>query len=442
MRTRLLHILAVAVVALQTSMAAAFSPELDGTMMPYRFSEGDTIVPWSEDLQPVTVNYVARHGARFLSSENKVEHIRKALLKAKQRGELTDKGERFLQLIQRVDSVTAGSWGALNATGIDEEQRLGRQLMSVVPRLMAYGRVTAKATYVPRVVMTMYEFCHSLARGSQRLEISTSEGRQFNSLLRYFSTDSAYVSYLKEGDWKGQFDAFSEANTPVAPAKGMIRGEADRKKLQKVTLEAYGVLQSLRASGIETDAGEWFTEKEYRQCWEVANLKHYYQRSASRLSTIPVEACSKLLNEIVESADSAFMIADLAAGSDGAYPIADSSYPGGFRPVGKNPLRANLWFGHAETVIPLFAAMQLPGCYAPDAAPEEVADVWKDYEVSPLGANLMMVCLRNAIGDHYVALRLNGRWLGPPTPWKNLKTKWLNNKTINTNILWTTKKNQ
>lgn len=379
-------------------VGTGFPKELDGTMMPYDFSKCDTAVPWGDSLQPVYVNYVARHGARFLSSENKIDKLRKKLLKARSEGRLTDKGTAFLDLIHRVDSTTDGRWGALNACGIAEEQRLGDELAKTCPRLLKYGRVEARATYVPRVVMTMYQFCHSLARYSSKLEISAVDGLQFNHILRFFETDTDYIRYLSDGPWKYAYDSFYEKTVPVRPASLLTDEVTDADKLRDMTMKMYAILQSLRAAGLQADASQWFSEEEYRRCWEVSNLKHYYQRSANSFSDIPAQAAAPLLDSINAAAKRAFDVADMAAGSDGAV-------------GGRNPLRASLWFGHAETVMPLFALMRLPGCYAPDALSDRVADVWKDQEVSPLGANLLIVYLRSNTGRRYAALRLNGRWM-------------------------------
>ena len=93
-----------------------------------------------------------------------------------------------------------------------------------------------------------------------------------------------------------------------------------------------------------------------------------------------------------------------------------------------NLMGAELRFGHAETVIPLFALMRLPGCYVPDASAGEVAARWCDRDVSPLGANLMMVVLKARSGEDYAALRLNGKWISIGNkklmPWPELRSLW------------------
>lgn len=379
-----------------------FPMELNGTMMAYDFNDTDTIVPWTKDMQPVFINYMARHGARYLSSEKKIECLRNELIKAAEENNLTKAGEDFLSVIQMTDSVTAGNWGALNVVGIEEEQQLGKEMYAIAPELLKSGRVEARATYVPRVVMTMYELCHQLAKSSSDIEILTMEGKEFNPLLRYFKVDSPYVNYIEDGPWKKTFEEYSLKTLPTQPAAKLFKAAPEEKSLQKMTSEMYGVLQSLPAAELTAPVEEWFSETEYTDCWKVDNLQHYYQRSISSFSDIAARSATPLLKDIIASADDALS--------------------------GKSHLSASLRFGHAETVIPLFALMRLPGCYTPNCPAEDLAEHWKDWEVSPLGANLMIVLLRDSKGENFAALRLNGKWISTEdqkiVSWNKLKGLW------------------
>lgn len=395
-----------------SALCKSFPKELNGTMMPYDFSKGDTVVPWGEDMEPVFLNYVARHGARFLSSEKKVAGLKKELQKASGEGYLSEKGGQFLRVLQMVDSVTAGNWGALNSVGISEEKLLGREMASIAPELLKKGRIDAVSTYVPRVVMTMYELCHELARYSSDLEINTSEGRENNLLLRFFNTDSAYVAYLSDGAWKTDYDAFSRKHLPAAPAQSMFSKPMPEERMRKLTLEMYDVLQSLPAAELPWTPEIWFSEEEYRDCWEVDNLKHYYQRSGDIRFRLPQESAAPLLRDIMTSTDDI-----LAAGE------SDNDNRT-IRQVGR------LRFGHAETVMPLFSLMRLPGCYLPESSADRVACGWKDWEVSPLGANLLIVVLKDREGAAFISMRLNGKWVEKNGrkvfPWKDVKEEWEN----------------
>lgn len=384
---------------------AAFSECLDGTMMPYDFSQTETEVPWDDSYTPVFINYVARHGARFLSSAKKTENLRRRLERARSTGRLTPAGLDFLHLVEKVDSVTDGRWGALSPLGEEEEVRLGQEMAATAPSLLNNGVVMAHATYVPRVVDSMHDFCKSLASRCPSLHIEESDGKQYNSLLRYFTTNGQYVEYLENGPWRFALATYCHDILPVEPAAKMFYDVLDSHVLQKITLDAYGVLQSLPAAGLTADPAEWFTPEEFRSCWVATNLKHYYQRSSSTFSPIASEAARPLLNALTENARKAF--------------------------AGISDTKAELYFGHAETLLPLFSLMQLPGCYAPKCKPEQVASQWHDYDITPLGANLMMVCLRDSKGQPVVAMRLNGKWLdingSRLIPWKKLDLQW--NKT-------------
>lgn len=425
MKTRHLTIIALLLCLIPLFRAtagsrSAFPRQLDGTMMPYDFTATDTAVPWGPELKPVFINYVARHGARFLSSEHKVAALRKELAEAAAKGTLTPRGEAFMKLIAEVERATADKWGALNATGIMEEVNLGKEMTMTCPQLLKEGRVRAEATYVPRVVMTMYEFCHELARYSDRLEITTSEGRQNDRLLRFFTTDTAYITYLDKGPWLTAYVNFFRKTVPAGPAAGMVKGITDTHRLQKMTMDAYGILQSLAAAGIEADPSRWFTEDEYRLCWEAANLKHYYQRSESPFSRMPAISARPLLKALLENTDS-------VVESRKRLRLAETV---GGKKDPAIPLRAALYFGHAETVIPLFSLMRLPGCYAPLCNPDDVAKRWKDWQLAPLGANLMVVCLEDSAGRPFVAMRLNGKWIETGgqkvTGWPELRGIWEN----------------
>lgn len=359
-------------------------PELDGTMMPINLEECDTLPVWDNTLTPVGGVYVSRHGARFLSSSHKVDELLKDLEEARAAGTLTAAGDDFISLLDSVRRHTAARWGALSDVGKQEQHELARQFHNLMPALADTAHINARSTYVPRVVMTMYEFCHTLDWLSNRVDISTAEGHRFDSLLRFFRTDSVYASYISDGGWRKIFDDFERRVAPEAPAKALI-GEASPGHLRKVTLRMYDVLQGMRAVGLPAPTTRWMSEDDYRRCWEVDNLDHYLLRSSNEVSDIAAKSAGVLLEAIISSLDAQ------AAGC----PTMD------------------FFFGHAETVMPLFALMKLPGCFFPELKAEDVAGKWKDWQVSPLGANMLIVLLKSGDGKFYASVRLNGRFVCP-----------------------------
>lgn len=384
--------------------------ELDGTMMPYDFESMDPKLGIPDSLDVVHVCYVARHGARYISSSKKISTLTDILTRLQADGSITTTGAEFLSLLKQVDDMTEGRrWGALSDVGIMEEQRLGKEMSALFPKLMSRGKVEAKATYVPRVVMSMYEFLHALEEKNQKLDISTLSGPANDSLLRCFEVDPDYARYRDSGEWKKVYDDFVLANMPTRPAIEIFGAKAVEGKAKSLTMDIYSVLQSLQAMGMTAPTDRWMTEDEYRSCWEAANLQRYLRNTLNPLSEPYVYATTPLIRAIIEDADR-------------------NSDP----KTSQGPL--SCWFGHAETLMPMLSVMGIPGCsyYTDDW--DSVAEHWKSQEVVPLGANFMLVLMRPKSVDNsevYAMIRLNGRNTaaisGEPLilPWKTLRGYWI-----------------
>ena len=392
----------------------ALPPEYDGSMHTYPLSANEPLskaVP--DSLTPIFVNYLGRHGARFLSSEKKVEKLRAILNEAHDKGYITQEGREFLMLLDTVSAHTGGRWGALDSIGKMEQRQLAIQMHLLFPALLRAGNIKAQATYVPRVVMSMYEFCHQLESISQNLDTYTSAGKQNNAELRYFTVNKSYVDYLENGPWKEVYSRFVQEEVPVEPAVSLVSDMygMDTAKIRELTMDIYGVLQSLRATGLPAPTTRWMSINNYRSCWEAANLKHFLQRTPNVVSNIPGIAAAPLLKSFIAWGDS------VAEGKNGN-------------------TRAMLRFAHAETLMPLFGLMHISDCWSPTTDYKELDKEWKDYDIVPLGANLIVVSLRGESGKIYAAMRLNGKWVAPIgdgrmfVGWDELKEFWLSQLSI------------
>ncbi|MDE5797393.1 MAG: hypothetical protein K2H75_09785, partial [Muribaculaceae bacterium] len=238
-------------------------PQYDGSMMPYDFGRC-TPAEVPDSLQPFFINYVARHGARFLSSEKKVQHLSEALDKARSAGTLTSLGEEMVALVAEVCRNTAGRWGALDSVGCAEQQQLAESMSAMWPSVTGNGVVQAYATYVPRVVMSMYEFSHRLCSLNPDIQIYTGEGHQYDHLLRFFNTNPVYAAYLADKPWQPEYNTFVRDHVSPEPARALVGDIFNDTELRKLTLDVYGVLQSLRAAGLPAPTTRWMSAEHYR----------------------------------------------------------------------------------------------------------------------------------------------------------------------------------
>ena len=150
---------------------------------------------------------------------------------------------------------------------------------------------------------------------------------------------------------------------------------------QELALCEYYVLAGMGAMGQEVDPSYYFTLDEYNALWSCFNLRQYLVRTATTLSTIPAEITSELLLNIITT------LREAAAG--------------------ENKATVNLRFGHAETLMPLFSQLHLPGCYYMTNYFDTVRQHWKDFYVVPMAANIQFVLLKTDKEKKYLMTLLN-----------------------------------
>ena len=383
----------------------------DGSMMPYDFSTVDSLPDIPAGYEPVHVSYVARHGARFLSSPKKIEKIESELRKAKAENRLSPEGETFLSYLQEIADSTNGRWGLLSSVGLEEEQRLGEQMANMFPQLLKKGDMKTISTFVPRVVMTMYEFNHAVERRHTDLEIYTNSGHANDSLLYFFDVFTGYRDFRNDGAWKKVYDDYVHTHvSPLPAARLFSQTDLSDKKLSDLTMEMYGAVQGNRAAGFVPVAGRFFSEEEYRECYRASNLKHYLRNTPNSLDPYCSSSTAMLIRRIISDADAALNQAGDRKDRDN---VVFSGY-----------------FGHAETLLPLFSVMNIPGCFSPATSYENLDAKWKLEDITPLGANLALIFLKNPSGEIFVSVRHNGRNVAPypGAPkiirWSELKTYW------------------
>lgn len=383
-----------------------------GPMLPYDFSLCDKNVAWADSLQPVFISYTARHGARYLTTFKKFKAAAVAVERAEKAGMLTEQGERVLGYSKMIQKYTDGKWGLLSEEGVREEELLGTDMAKMFPKLFKKGKVEAISTAIPRVVMTMYQCLHSLEIPNQNLEMYANSGKQYDSILRGFSYNKAYSDFREAGSWKPIEKQFAKKYVSTAPAKKLFKKGfiKDDTELRDITMAMYSMIQGSAACGYEIDRKALLTDKEYYGCWVYVNLRHYFMNSLNPLSSAAGTATLPLLKKIIADMDNA------AAEATGEI------YP---------EVRMKGNYGHAETLLPLLSLMHLPGCYFMSTDYEKLAKDWIVQEITPLGANLMVVLLRAPSGEMYASLRLNGKNIegipngGMTIKWSDLKQHWL-----------------
>lgn len=396
---------------------AMLPADFAGSMKPYDFSGVQTEPVWPDSLKPVYLAHVARHGARYISSAKKLEKLRKAIADGKSSGSITKLGDKFELLLDRVASVSDGRWGALSEVGSKEEQQIAENLYSLMPGLLKDANINAISSYVPRVAMTMYEFCHQLAWISSDVRVNTSEGKEYDPYLRCFEADPEFDAYRNGGEWKQLYDSIVDATVSPEPAIRILgKGSGlSEEKLRRLTMEMYDVIQSLSAFGMSPVDNSFMSEDEYKACWEADNVEHYLRNAITPYEDMAASATAPLLAKIIADADRSLDDLMLDRTLKRAGMCAEEILPKAYD--------ANLYFGHAETLMPLLSLMGVDGCFYDSNDLANLSQEWRDYDIVPLGAHLDIIILDSPSGRKMVALMLNGKFV-PPLQGRPLVEDW------------------
>lgn len=355
--------------------------QCEGSYMPYPVPRQSVVAP--DSLRAVFINHVGRHGARNPSSPNNSFTLRSALERADSLGTITPEGRRLLALTRMVIDRCHNYWGALDSLGEAEQRGIASRMFVSFPELFIDGKVTAISSYSPRCVMSMYEFTHQLDRLNNNVELWTSAGRQNSRLMRPFDIDQPFIDYLKGKVWETPLKDYMATQITDAPLKRVLGRDfpLTASATEKLAMAEYSFVASLAAMGLTVDASQFFTLAEYNALWSCSNLRHYLQRSASTLSMAPAEIASPLVLDLIRTTDEAV--------------------------ASQNTFSVNLRFGHAETLLPLFALLRLKGCYYLTNYFDSVGQHFRDFDIIPMAANLQMILFRADSGRYYVRFDLN-----------------------------------
>lgn len=390
----------ISLVSLSGAQAYSLLPlQYEGTMMPYDFSMEEA-PSWPDSLQPFHCVYVARHGARYMTGPKKFDKLEPVLRQQAEAGNLTAEGRALLAMVDSIRTLSEGKWGQLSSVGICEQEVLGREMARMVPRL-GHGDagVFTVSSFVPRAMMTMYEFNHAMMMANDSLDFMAASGHEYSPLVYFFATDSAYAAYREDGAWKEVAEEFEHNNIPTAPLQRLFRKPVKMKehKAQDLVMDIYSVLQSRRAMGMSAPTDRFMTAGEYRACWLAGNLTRYLRNCVNPLDGGLVQrSVATLVGSMIDDAD--------AASPEGVYCF-------------------NGYFGHAETLMPLLSALRIPGCHAMTTDAEKLAVQWCSEDVVPLGANLAVFLFHTPQGT-MAAVRLNGRNV-KPIPGQGYMVEWL-----------------
>ena len=376
MRKLLVTILAAFIVLGCSERPAGISePEIPadyyaGVLRMYPFKKIVRETP-PQGYKPFMISHYGRHGARFHGDDTQGRKIYDVLDSAHRNASLTPLGEELYDYIGRFYSLYEGHAAELTEKGRLQHRELAHRMWDAYPEVFkAHPEITACATLVPRVILSMGAFCDGLKDRDPALWVQ----QQSNKADVVFLAPHQLISDFKEKE-KVSWAVARDFGLEIIPTEAFLeRIFGDRNYAIPSYPSAVSFMRNVcylisNAPGLDVDLPEVpvvFSQEELERLWETDNAVHYQNYGLyPERSFIP--EMRPILEHIVKQAAE-----DIASG----------------KPV------VRLRFGHDVDIMALLVLLQAEGWTGSTSDLKEVKNVWQNWRI-PMAANLQFVFFRH-----------------------------------------------
>lgn len=343
--------------------------------------------------KPFYISHYGRHGSRYLVGDEQYSKPYTIFKAADEAGVLTEKGKDVLNRLAVIWADAEGRSGELTAIGVKQHHDIAQRMYRAYPEVFAGNpTLTAKSTTVMRCAHSMAAFCEGLKELKPSLVIPRESAARY---MKYMANVSPKASQFTKWDGAAAKRSAEFESSVTEPDRLMGILFTDQEYLKNNNIDTKDLMRNLFRISIDMPNTECtvrlddlFTSEERFKMWQNYNY-HYYNQMSNPPSAngAVLENALPLLANIVECADEA-----IAANRNGA----------------------DLRFGHDSCIVPLVGLMKIDGCYGSSDDPNTLHEVYADFKISPMAANLQLIFFKNKKGDVLVKLMLNEREVAIP----------------------------
>lgn len=336
------------------------------------------LTPAPKGYKPFYLSHYGRHGSRYMIGKAAYDVPYFSLLKAKQEGKLTPKGEETLRKVALIREDAKGRDGELTPLGALQHQGITQRMMERFPEIFAgKTNVEARSTVVIRCILSMENGLQQLLRMNPQLHIF--HDASYHDMY-YMNQPDKRLDSLKncigrkvvQEELTSKHDNYKRVMEELFNDPAWVKLNINQRDLNHKLYEMAGAIQGTELRG-KVSLYDLFTQDELYDNWVVSNS--WWQMSYGNspyTGNVQPYSQRNLLRDIIEKADSCIAL----------------PHPG-----------ATLRYGHDTMVTPLTCLLNLNGYGAEIKDPEKIATQWFDYKITPMATNLQFVFYRKAKSD-------------------------------------------
>ena len=335
--------------------------------------------PAPKGYKPFYISTYGRHGSRWHTRPKYYENAMRIFNNAIKMDALTEQGKEVYGRLKAICEHAEGREGQLTSKGVKEHRGIAERMVRNYPEIFSTKgkkecHIECLSTLYPRCLLSMAANNERIKEINPEIQFTRTTGERYKRFLA-----PAYATTMAS-----KYD--SENIQPIVLRK-YLNPERFMKSLFKAeyveTIDAYDAMlriyfiASIMQNFEDTELSlfDIFTSEELYALWRVRNI-HFYTVFGNSIEFGDITAADAipLMRTIIADVDDA---------------IANGGRSGCLR------------FGHDMTVVPLIGLLQMEGrCPRLSIRDfDKIHEVWKDINITSMGANVQLVFYRNKQGD-------------------------------------------
>lgn len=324
---------------------------------------------------PFHMEHYGRHGSRWHIGKKAYNKPVELLLPAERNGKLTPRGKELLAQLRKIQNDAIGRDGELTQVGADQHRGIAKRMYKNFPEIFSdSARVDARSSVVIRCILSMDNELQELYAANPKLKITSDASAKDMIYIAEEALEGMDTSYFKAYTNYTK-DVLKDFHKNHPDSYDFIKVIVNDEQFAKDSLNTSSLLHYLFNIAANAQSHydmqppyDIFTEEEIANRWLYNNARWFLSDGNTRYNgNLQPYTQQNLLRNIIESADTA-----INNGGNGA----------------------NMRFGHEVIVLPFTALLELDDFGKEINDLEEVAPLWRNHDVFPMGCNIQMIFYR------------------------------------------------
>jgi hypothetical protein len=401
--------------------AQSVKPSFFGTKTPYQPRQKKYTAP-PAGYVPVFINYVGRHGARFMTKPGGDADVLNLLLMARGKNALTDTGKILLRSAQAFMKIEKGNYENITLSGAAEQQGIGARLYETYRPVFRGNGMDVMTTAKIRTQQSAKAFLQGI-KNDPAEQIHWYKGDSLDDILRFYDISPAYQQYKKSAALQQRLDSF-ENDERLKKIAGFIAARVFSSSFagqlsSGISLPDKNGGKEMNTVSFIKDLYDLYAVQQDIQ-GEIAQAR--IPKEAIRFGVVFRERDLVFLNLINNASD--FFEKGPAADAQGiqvtiAAPLL-LDFLNTINHKIENPASPDLKlrFSHAETISPFATLLGIPEASVSSNSIYTYNKKWKAADIIPMSANIQWILYSNG-KDYLVKTLLNEKEVALPVQTSN-----------------------